>query len=148
MARTRPRQTGRREKGTFFLVPHDVHDSDNYLDCSGNGIKLVNTLARQYNGKNNGDLCASWSYMLKRGWKSPDTLDRATQEALHYGLIERTRQGGMRMCNLYALTWFAIDDCDGKLDRPATLLPPGTWKKSAGPFVRPRRNKSLSTDSV
>jgi len=33
----------------------------------------VNDLGRQYNGKNNGDLCATWSMMAKRGWSSRST---------------------------------------------------------------------------
>ena len=64
------------------------------------------------------------------GWKSKDTLNKARQELVDGGLILLTRQGGLHRCSLYAVTFFAVDACDGKLDIGATRAPPGGWRKA------------------
>lgn len=125
---------GRRESGTFATLPHNVIRSANWQRASGNAIKLAIDLLAQFNGKNNGDLAAPFSTMKKRGWKSSGTLKRAEREALHYGLIEKTRQGGLNRCNLYAVTWKPIDDCKGKLDVAPTRVASGTWRQDAPAF--------------
>src|SRR5579862_9296141 len=108
-SRSRAKHTGRRESGTFSTIPHAVQDSTNWRTCGGNAIKLLCELVRQFNGRNNGDLCASWSVMHKRGWRSPDTVNRALRQLRHYGMIELTRQGGLHAPSLYALTWLPIE---------------------------------------
>jgi hypothetical protein len=100
-----------------------------YNSLSHTATRLLFEFARQYNGHNNGDLCAAWKLMHVRGWRSRDTLDRAKRELLDHGLILLTRQGGRRKANLYALTWRAIDECKGKLDIGPTRVPPGDWQK-------------------
>jgi hypothetical protein len=151
MKRDRSKTKGRRETGCFTLIPHAVQDSDNWKACRGNAIKLVCDLARQYNGRNNGDLCASISVLKSRGWKSSDTLRTAQLEARHYGLLLLTRQGGLNCASLYALTWQALDDCKGKHDYPATRVPPGNWKEPQPRFKAPKRkqakNKKPSPES-
>jgi len=92
-------------------------------------------LAAQYNGYNNGDLSATKKTMLDRGWNSGDQLNKAKREAEERGLIRVTRQGGRNRCNLYALTWFAIDECRGKHDATPTSKPPNDWVR----WVRPCR---------
>jgi hypothetical protein len=135
---------GRRESGAFAAIPHDVIHSANWRRASGNAIKLAIDLLAQFNGANNGDLSAPFSAMQKRGWKSSGTLKRAELEALHYGLIEKTRQGGLNRCNLYAVTWKPIDDCKGKLDIASTRVASGAWRKEVPPFEnkRPIRNSN------
>lgn len=137
--RKRAKQIGRRESGTFTLIPHAVQDSENWKRCGASAIKLLLAIARQYNGNNNGDLCASWSILRARGMRSPDTLNRALCELKHYGLIELTRQGGLHVPSLYALTWLAIDDCKGKLDVSATRVASGKWKHPREPFDRDKK---------
>jgi hypothetical protein len=90
-------------------------------------------IAAQYRGYNNGDLCAPLSVMKKRGWKSSDQLFKARKELLDRGLILTSRQGGLNKCSLFALTWFQIDDCKGKLDIPSTDVAPHNWKLWSDP---------------
>jgi hypothetical protein len=97
-------------------------------------VKLLVDLAAQYKGSNNGDLCAAWSVMHPRGWRSKETLFKSLRELEHYGMIERTRQGGRKRATLYAITWRAIDYCGGKLDVSCTRSPSGTWKNIVEPF--------------
>lgn len=140
--RSRLKVKGRREGGSFVLLPHAVMDSSNWRRCSATAIKLLCDLARQYNGRNNGDLTAALSTLRARGWSSPETLTNAYRELLHYGLILLTRQGGLHACSLYALTWQPIDECGGKLDCSATSVPPGDWKQPVTErFRRPPKKR-------
>lgn len=139
---------GRRESGNFASLPHDVIKSQNWRRASGNAIKLVIDLASQFNGTNNGDLSAPFSSMKARGWKSSGTLKRAEQEALHYGLIEKTRQGGLNRCNLYALTWRSIDECKGKLDVSPTRVASGAWRTDAPAFESKTPVRKSNTSSA
>ncbi len=85
-------------------------------------------LAAQFRGFNNGDLCMAWTIMEKRGWKSRDTLNKARKELLDVELILVSRRGDRKRPNLYALTFFAIDECGGKLDVKPTDRPHSTWR--------------------
>jgi len=149
MARTRRKIVGRSDSGGFFALPNAVQDSSNYRMLSAHAVKLLFDLGRQYRGTNNGDLCATWNLMHARGWRSRDTLDKAVAELLHFGLIERTRQGGRNRCNLYSLTWHAIDDCKGKLDCAPTRVPSGKWRQPQVAMPKPeRKNRAPSTACV
>lgn len=130
MARSRAKSMGRSESGSFFSLPHAVLDSPNYLALSAHAVRLLNDLGSQYRGHNNGDLCAAWRILQPRGWRSRDTLTKALAELQRYGLIEKTRQGGINLCSLYAFTWKPIDECRGKLDVSATSVASGLWKAS------------------
>lgn len=146
MSSRRVRQKGRKVSGGFVMVPFAILDSHNWKQLSGNATKLLFDLSRQYAGKNNGDLCATWSMMKQRGWRSSDTLNRARFELEHYGFILRTRQGGLNMPSLYALTWKPIDDCNGKISEPATNTAPGHWKEAKARF-NPAKNRTPSRKS-
>ncbi len=147
--RSRQRHKGRRESGSFTLLPHAVQDCGNWRQCSGTGIKLLVDLARQYNGRNNGDLSAALSLLRPFGWSSPDTVGNALRELRHYGFLLLTRQGGLFGPSLYALTWHAIDDCGGKLTcAQPTKTAPGTWKELREPFKRPPKKRNATTPSV
>lgn len=76
---------------------------------------------------NNGDISIAWKIMGSRGWHSKETLRQAEIELLDSGFISKTRQGGRNKCNLYAVTWWAIDECKGKLDVKPTAVPPDNW---------------------
>ncbi len=136
MAITRDKAKGRRESGTFIPLPTSVLNHQNFTRLSGNALKLLMDLLSQLRltkggTVNNGDLCATWSMMKKRGWKSSATLQNAKNELIHYGFIVLTRQGQRlrkdKPC-LYAITWWAINDCKGKLDVKSALTPLGSWK--------------------
>ena len=141
MARDRIKAKGRRDLGSFFALPHAVLEHENYTRSSPKAVKLLIDLGAQYKGNNNGDLCAAWSLMTERGWKSKESLQLARDELLHYGLIMLTRQGHLpKVASLYALTFQAIDECNGKPDVAATRLAPGTWKEAKPDWKRPPRN--------
>jgi len=102
------------------------------------GVKLLLDLGQQYNGSNNGDLCATWKFMHARGWRSPSTLSRALKECAQKGWVELTRQGGRHRASLYALTYFPINECGGKLDVSSSRTPSHRWRNNTlpGPLVK------------
>lgn len=103
---------------SYAGIPRIVCDNPDYIGLSGNAAKLLFELARQFKGKNNGDLQAAFSLMQKRGYKSKDTLNKNIKELLAANLIIKTRHGKFinpgGVCALYALTWEPIDECQGK----------------------------------
>ena len=124
---------GRQTTQPFLSLPHNVLNHDSFRTLSPRATKLLIDIAAQYRGCNNGDLCAPLSVMRKRGWKSNDQLFKARKELLDRGLILTSRQGGLNKCSLFALTWFQIDDCKGKLDTPSTDVAPHNWKLWSDP---------------
>lgn len=117
----------KREPGLFVTVGRQFLRSTTLATLSPYAAKLYLDLLAQYNGFNNGDLCAAWTVMQKRGWRSKATLYKALQELLQSDVVMLTRQGGRHKASLYALTQYAINDCDGKLDVAPTSHPPRTW---------------------
>lgn len=67
--------------------------------------------------------------MEKRGWKSRDTLNKARKVLLDIELIFVSRYGDRKRPHLYALTFYAIDECGGKLDINTTARPLSLWRK-------------------
>lgn len=120
---------GRRE-GQFLMLPHSIMRSSEFGGLSPWDTKLLLELAMQYNGKNNGDFSAAFSQLSKRGWNSPGTLSSALKSLRSSGWILLTRQGGRNRCSLYAITWWAIDECGGKLECNAQSVPSNEWNKS------------------
>jgi len=145
--RSRQRFKGRRESGNFVQLPHCVIDAENWTRCGGSATRLLLELARQYNGHNNGDLCAAMSVLKPRGWRSADVLRHALVELRHYGFIELTRQGGMHRASLYALAWKPIDPCGGKLDVPAANTASHAYRTPKPPYRRPKRGAKASPES-
>lgn len=119
----------RKESGRFVAIPTQILLSDQYANLGAWSVKLLMDLSAQYNGKNNGDLCAAFSMVQKRGWRSKGTLAHALTELIDAGFIMKTRQGGKHKASLYAVTFRGVDDCGGKLDINPTPVPPNTWKK-------------------
>lgn len=153
MTRSLDRTKGRRGFKPFLMLPRDVIESPEFAGLSGNAVKLLLDLGAQYRGTNNGDLGVWWKLMRQKGWKSKNTLYRAIHELETAGFILRTRRGGMNRATLFAITFFAIDECGGKLDVRPTNVAPNTWRKShppvrfpyqAGPNIVPmKRNDSV-----
>lgn len=129
MALSRQKAKGRKDCGSFVAVPHVVLEHPNYAILSPRAVKLLWDLYAQYRGQNNGDLCAAFSLMKKKGWTSKDQLWKAIEELKQRGWIVVTRQGGRNKPNLYAVTFKAVDECKGKLDIKPTVAPLGTWKQ-------------------
>ena len=136
----------RREPGGFAALPHCLLESKVYIRLSAHAIKLLNDLLVQFKGFNNGDLCMAWTIMEKRGWKSRDTLNKARKELLNVDLILVARYGDRKRPLLSALTFFAIDECQGKLDIKPTERPPSYWRLHEP--VPPIKNKFTPPPSV
>lgn len=147
MTRKRIDPARRREGGAFVPLPVRVLNSPNFIKLSPTAVKVLMALLGQLRFKdggpvNNGDLCATWSMMRRPGIGSTDTLNIAKKELIHYGFIKLTRQGEIMRKDrpsLYAITWWAISDCDGKLDVAPTNAPTGEWKEEKPTFVKPKR---------
>lgn len=106
-----------------ITYPGFLHLHRPLLECSdfrtlkGNALKLLIDLGAQYTGYNNGDLCAAMSVLRRRAWNSNDQINKAIEVLQERNLIIKTKQGGLGIGpNLYALTWFPINECGGKLD--------------------------------
>lgn len=139
MSRTRRNTKGRRDSGTFSKLIHAYFQSPEYAELSPRAVKALIDLYCQYNGFNNGDLCASWTApamgrnriwpgMRARGWRSKDLLHKALKELLDRGWIVVTRQGGMHYATLYAVSFLGIDSCGNKLDVTPNPVPSHLWK--------------------
>lgn len=119
----------KRDGGKFFALPHVVLESHAYLALSPYARTLLIDIGVQYDGSNNGDLCAAWKLMRKRGWKSQDTLNKAKRELLASGLLAETRKGCRpNKATLYGLTWLDLDYCGGKLDIKEKGFPRGAYR--------------------
>lgn len=129
MSRTRGKSVGRSHSGKFLRVPTDVLNCENFKKLTSKSKALLLDLGSNFNGFNNGDLAMPWSWMKERGWNSKDTLKRAKDELIKYGMIELTRQGGLHGPSLYAYTWLPIEPCKGKLDVGPTSVASGRWKQ-------------------
>ena len=137
---------GKRDPGGFVAIPYDVLLGDAFRGLSAYGVKFVMDLASQYRGDNNGDLCAAWKVMKLRGWKSEATLHKYKMEALESGLVCETRKGARpNKCSLYALTWFALDECGGKLDITSRSFPRGAYRFK-DPLPPIGKNSRLNTE--
>lgn len=147
MSRTRWKHKGRTDAGGFLQIPHEVMRSANWRAMPARAVKLVCDLGSQYRGANNGDLSAAWVIMHPLGWNSRATLAAAIADALRFGMIEKTRQGGLHRCSLYALTWRSIDACGGKLEVSATVTASGLWRQPPAPKPAGKK-QNASTESV
>jgi len=133
--------------GAFLALPHGMLNSVNFKALSPKAVKLLLDISVQYYGTNNGDLQATWTHMNARGWKSRETLDTALRELQHYGFIEKTRQGGLNKCSLFAVTWRVIDDCGDKYDAGVkpTNSASNEWKMSKARWAN-QRKQNASTE--
>jgi hypothetical protein len=117
-----------RVPGQYTAVPWIVLDSQAYVGLSASAKALLIDIARQYNGRNNGDLSVTLKLMKGRGWKSSDTLNRAKRELIDSGLLFETRKGGFpNKCSLYGITWWKLDPSQ-KYDIDQRAFPYGQWK--------------------
>ena len=122
--------------GGFNAFPHRVLASAKFATLSPQATKLLIDLLSQYRGNNNGDLCAAMTLMALRGWKSKSGLDSAIKELIRTGFLVLSRQGGRHKPSLYALTFYAIDECVDKRgiskhDLRATGSPNNEWLRDA-----------------
>jgi hypothetical protein len=131
----RSKKKGQHSTHSFAAKPHHIF-RPNFKSqtpspasvLSHKAAHLLDNLIAQFDGKNNGDLSAAPKIMKLFGWNSQGSIHSALVELLGYGFIEQTRQGGKNQCSLYAVTWHAIDECNGKLDVKATRVASSLWK--------------------
>lgn len=119
---------GRNPKGTFTNIPHHIQDGVVFNTLTPKAIKLLVNMLRYFNGRNNGDIACTFKMMQKRGWKSDQHMRKARDELLEKGFIVLTRVGDRRKPNLYAFTWWGIEECGGKLDVKPNAAPLNFWK--------------------
>lgn len=126
---------GRSRHGPGFTkLYHHVIGSRHYASLSKPAKVLLIEFMHQYKVANNGDLCAAWGLLKDRGVGVRSTTQLAVDELERKGFIVRTRQGHNRSPNLYALSFFPIDECPGKrLERSPTRTPLDYWKDGANP---------------
>jgi hypothetical protein len=139
----------KRDGGAFVTIPQSVLNSRAYIDACPHARMLLFDLLTQYRGDNNGDLCAAWKLMRPRGWRSEATLNKAKRELIELGLIVEARKGARpNKASLYALTWYALDHCNGKLDISPREFPRGAYKlRDPMPPLR-IKNASLTPSAV
>lgn len=137
----KPRKNKQHIKGGFSGIPRIVMDHPDYINLSGNAVKLLNELARQYRGSNNGDLTVAYSLLKHRGFNSKGTIERNRDELLQARLIIKTREGRFAnphgVCALYALSWQPIDECNNKLEIESTTTPPRKFSLEINKTPRP-----------
>ena len=140
MSQSYTKAKGRGGETGYLGLPKQIIEHENFTKLSAYGNKLIIDLGQQYRGKNNGDLCATWVFMVKRGWKSKDTLNNTLRELEYYGLIVQTQAGGLNKPSLYALSWNRIDKAD-KSSEWKVGDRPGNWKQTKRLFETPSKRR-------
>lgn len=110
---------------TFLPLQTRVSKSQSFTGLSGAAVRMLcGVLGSQFNGRNNGDLEATYQRCAAHGIASRDSIRKALRELLDARLIVQSRQGDRRRASLYAFTWLRINECDGKLDIKSTATAP------------------------
>lgn len=129
----------------FTPLVHEYFMTPQFAALSPRAVKLLIEVYMQFNGANNGDLCASWGVMRKRGWTSKDQLAKALIELEATRWLERTRQGGINRPTLYAVSFRGTDHCGGKLDVKPDPKPSHGWRYPETSKVPSRRRRPPKT---
>ena len=143
----------KRRRASYVGLSKAMLTHEAFTGLSAIATKLLVGIAAQYNGYNNGDLACSWGLMKNRGWKSPDTLNKARRELIDKGFLVLTRQGMKypKRASLYAVTWKPIDDSPKLEEHRASSTALDWWKRGGPPDekISPVRNPyPLDTRSV
>jgi hypothetical protein len=121
-------QPGGDNAAGFVRIPTWIIERDEFYELSGGASKLLVLLASQYNGRNNGDLRTS---QLRRKWKNIQSLMRATDELLAKRWIIKTKAGGfLAGSDLFAVTWWPVDACNGKHGHKSERILNNPWMKT------------------
>jgi hypothetical protein len=133
--------------GSYTPIPHAVLDCCALVGASPRAKALLLDMLRQHNGRNNGHLQLTRTWLKGRGWTSTDQLQKAKTELLDRGLILKTKMGDLRNGpDWYALTWLPISDFSG-LDIKPTSYYPGHWRLMDSPDVVGSKNCESGTAS-
>lgn len=104
-----------RTSDLYAPIDHRVIDSPAFADLSGETIRVLLVIARQWTPSTNGKLQATYSYAKRHGLGSNNTLNKALSELISHGFIFRTRSHGIdsrtgkNQPALYAITWRSIE---------------------------------------
>lgn len=104
----------------YAAIEHRVIDSEAYADLCHSTRSVLTMLARQLNGKNNGHLQATASYMERYGI-SEKSVQRGIASLIEHGFVyrscaDRIKPGAndwKRIAAKYAVTWLSIINRDG-----------------------------------
>ena len=119
----------KRDQGGFVAIPLSVLDSVAFRQATPHAKALLMDLTAQLRAENNGDLSVCWRFMQERGWRSQTTLQKAKRELIERGLIVEIRMGARpNKASLYAVTWRALDHCNGKLEIKPAAFPRGAYR--------------------
>ena len=113
---------GRKSKGgkrTGSIMLDALFYDERLEGLTFSALRLVMELNQQYNGFNNGNLCAAQG-SLRFKWNDR-TLKNARTELIKAGIVELTRMGRKKKPNLYALTHLPINECGKNNIRETTL---------------------------
>jgi hypothetical protein len=91
----------------YLRIDDVVYQSEAFRTLPSGALKLWLDMRTQFKGSNNGNISATMSILVHRGWTSTHTLHRVLPVLLERGLIARTRQGKpgpYRICSLYRFT--------------------------------------------
>lgn len=98
----------------FFRFENRIVDSVAYADLGFASRALLVQLGRQFNGRNNGHLQATFALMQRYGFGSEHTVSTAVKDLIVHGFLYRTRShGANKQWAKYALTWLPIHDPSG-----------------------------------
>ena len=131
----------RRIEGSFLMLPAGLLRHPQVHALSVHAKSLLLALIAQIRignegPKNNGNLSMTYAMMRSNyGFRSPLTLQKAKNELIANQIVIETRKGGRHKCTLLALTCFAINECEGKMDCSPTDRPPCIW---SGERIEPR----------
>lgn len=105
--RTLEKSKGRATHANFIGIPRHVADSAAFMSLHHWVRALYVDMRRQYNGRNNGDICAADGNLGQYGW-AHSSIHKGLKILVAHGLIEKSRQGGIgsmsRTPTLYAFT--------------------------------------------
>jgi hypothetical protein len=129
--RKRAKVTGKGAALPHLGIPHWIVRRDEFAATPGSALKLLIDLADQYNGFNNGNLSIA---QIRPRWSSRSKAKRAMDYLIENGWIVKTKQGGLGIGpDLFAVTWWQVDDCKGKHDYPVESRPSHLWMKNKTP---------------
>jgi hypothetical protein len=129
--RKRVKMTGKGAAMPHLGIPHWIVRHDEFAAIPGSPLKLAIDLADQYNGFNNGNLSIA---QIRPRWRSRSKAKRAMDWLVENGWIVKTKQGGLGIGpDLFAVTWWAVDECKGKHDYPVESKPSHLWMKNKTP---------------
>jgi hypothetical protein len=137
--KVRRKRRGNNSKGRSDLGPPFVQlwkwiiKTDEFAELTGSELKLLIDIASQFNGRNNGNLTL---HAVRSRWKSRSTTQSAKDGLLRKKWIVCTKHGGyQRGPDLFAVTWWPIDECDGKHECEVERSASNAWqrKKNASP---------------